>query len=188
MKTGKVAQILDLDPQTVKNWVALDMLAEFFSDGAKGKGQMQREFTDGDLSVLNTIRTLRISGNNNWHSIAETLRAGHRDTTLPAGGITVNTGETPIDLVKKSMATTVERDNAIAHVKKLEDQLDEYEKRLAEAEREKDRIRDELTEQIMKLREEKAAELARAQTELELWRSGRLKPSKNKPKELLDGK
>ena len=57
------------------------------------------------------------------------------------------------------------------------------------------KLREELTEQIMKLREEKAAELARAQTEiaraqteLELWRSGRLKPAKNKPKEQLDGK
>jgi len=82
MKTGKVAQIFKVDQKTVMSWV--DLFPAFFTDSAKGThGRAQRDFTDSDVYVLNTIYKLRGEGIRDWEEIRQRLKRGDRDKELP---------------------------------------------------------------------------------------------------------
>ena len=95
MKTGKVAKSLGIDQKTVTNWTDHLLLRRFFSKEALGEaGQTQRDYTEYDLLILNTIRVHRAK-NTEWDDIAEILESGDFDKNLPAAALLVESS-TPI--------------------------------------------------------------------------------------------
>lgn len=169
MKTGQVAQALDVAQKTILNWVEHPALNKFFSASARlADGQLQREFTQDDLFALNTIRNLRAI-NTDWQLIAEQLDAGKRDSALPPAALTANTGITDMERLETSIITKARLDSAL-------DRIEWYDRRLQQIERERDEWRERYIAETTRIREERAKEVARLQMELELRRSGRLKP------------
>lgn len=60
------------------------MFPQHFSDSARGiHGRAQREFTDSDVYVLNTIFKLRGKGMRDWEDIRKHLNDGFLDMQLP---------------------------------------------------------------------------------------------------------
>lgn len=163
MKTGQVAQALDIDPKTVLNWVDHPVLSKFFSASAhQQEGQLQREFTQDDLLVLNTIRNLRATMSANkpdWFVIAAQLDAGRRDNVLPLAAMTANTGVTDMERFEQAIITKARLDSAMNQIDFLNRQIERLEQDI-----------DKHLERIMEAREDKA----RLQRELELWEAGRL--------------
>lgn len=197
MKTGKVAGMLGVDIQTIKNWIKRPELQEFFSDGARGDtDKMQRDISEADLLVLNSIHTFRKAGQE-WSDIVAYLGTGARINSLPTQALTVDTGLTTVAQVERSLTIVQERDRALSKVNELEREIGELntkviqlerdkeaqriqlerekEEQRTRLEREKSEEKDRLLERIAQLREEKATELARLQIENEMWRDGRLK-------------
>jgi len=118
MKTGKVAKSLGIDQKTVTNWTDHLLLRRFFSKEALGEaGQTQRDYTEYDLLILNTIRVHRAK-NTEWDDIAEILESGDFDKNLPAAALLVESS-TPIQQYGQIMALTTERDAALKEVERL---------------------------------------------------------------------
>src|SRR5579871_152583 len=118
MKTGKVAKSLGVDQKTITNWTDHVMLRRFFSKEALAEsGQTQRDYTDYDLLILNTVRTERTK-NTDWADIAEILESGKFDQNLPPTALLVESAA-PIQQYGKIMALTIERDTALKDVERL---------------------------------------------------------------------
>jgi DNA-binding transcriptional MerR regulator len=88
MKTGKAAQMLERDTRTVTNWTDHELFKKFFTMEARGLGVSQRDYTEADILVLNTIRLEREHGTS-WEDIAAMLQRGERHTDLPPSALTV---------------------------------------------------------------------------------------------------
>lgn len=176
MKTGHAAKALGVDSKTITNWINHPALNKFFSDSAAGRdGQTQRDITQDDLLLLNTVLSLRSRMPPNatdWNAIAAALDSGDRNSALPPSAATVETGMTDIDRWKYAIVLEQERNDAIARKVDAERRLEALEQRLSTIEA------DRRAEQATLLREVSDAERRadRAETELELWRAGRLKP------------
>jgi hypothetical protein len=185
MNATRAAKALAINQGTLKLWIDRPELATYFSASARREG-FSRDLNDDDVIVANTIRSLRAGvGNNNvdWQQIADQLNSGYRDRSLPPEADHVDTGLTVIAQHERIAAIVTERDAANARVSELEKQVRElldrvdtlHNERREEAERllrEQAQIRDEKLKEQQELRDQ----LVRAQVELELWRSGRLKP------------
>lgn len=185
MNIARSARSLGVNERTLKLWIARDELSPYFSPLARREGS-GRDLNDDDIITANTIRSLRAGvGNNNvdWVQIAERLGSGYRDRSLPPEAASVDTGLTVLAQHERMAVVVSERDMAVARVSELDQQVRELLNRLnalqddrrADAERllrEQGQIRDEKSKEQQDLRDE----LIRAQVELELWRSGRLKP------------
>lgn len=169
MRTGKAAQVIGVNHKTITNWIDHPLLNRFFTDMARGAdGRAQREITDPDLLVLNTIRAERAGLSNNdidWQAIADVLASGRRERQMPPGAMGVDVGMTRMAQVEQSLTLVMERDAALKRVRDLEEEIIRLE-----------RASDSLKDQITDLKLQKIEELTRLQVELELWRSGRLKP------------
>jgi DNA-binding transcriptional MerR regulator len=169
MRIGKVAQALGVDSKTVTNWTNRPELARFFSPSATDKRRgTDRDITEDDLYVLNTVRTLRATmsrRNTDWDSIAEQLATGYRDSQLPAAAATVDTGLSMLAHTERVLITIQERDSALKRVAELEQRLTDRDTKI-----------DQMHERLLKDISDMKAQLARADQELEFWRSGRLRP------------
>lgn len=168
MKTGKVAALLGLDPNTVKNWIT--RLPEFFTPAARGEGTLQRDIDHSDLLALNTIRALRDEGELDWNKIRDVLRTSEREQSLPFSGASVDTGETAIAQVERMLSTTVNLENALNRVDDLEGEIGKLRQQLDESTAQ----RRELELKLNELERAKAVADALAAQELEFWRTGRL--------------
>ncbi len=175
MKTGKVAALLSVDPGTIKNWIA--RLPEFFTAVARGDGALHRDIEHRDLLALNTIRSLRDDGEQDWDKIRDMLTSGFRDDKLPFTGFTVDTGETALSQVERVLATTVNLENAMVKVDELEVEIDRLKTQLSHSDVE----RRKLERQLAELEKEKAVADALAQQELAFWRSGKLRYDDQQP-------
>ena len=181
-KISSVAKQLMIDPDTVKNWIARDELKDFFSAAARGDDRkLQRRLEESDLIVLNTVRVLRAQ-NMEWDEIADRIRAGTLNRELPFERA-IDLGATTRMQIERSLVTVQERDNALAQVGSLENEIRDLK---AALEREKAASEQKIRELELKLHElekAKAVEEAKAALELELWRTGQLKaPPKPRPK------
>ncbi len=116
MKTGEVAKMMGLNPKTITNWTDQTDLAVFFSTGARGlDGTLsQRDYTDEDVLVINTIR-INKTRRNTWKDVAKLLAAGHRDDEFPVTA-TLAKSVTSADHVIMQMALRAERDTALAQL------------------------------------------------------------------------
>jgi DNA-binding transcriptional MerR regulator len=118
MKTGRAAKSLGVDQKTITNWTDHPLLRRFFSKEALGEsGQTQRDYTEFDLLILNTIRAERAK-NTNWPEIARILESGEFDQNLPPTALLVE-GAAPIQQYGKMMALLTERDAALKEVERL---------------------------------------------------------------------
>ncbi len=128
MKTGTVAKRFDLDPKTVTGWT--DMFAEFFTTGAKGEGQTQRDFQPEDLWVINTIKLER-SRNAPFEQIRARLASRDFDTNLPPEFTTIE-GDSAITVYAEMREMRVKLENAEAEIERLREQVDDERKRADE--------------------------------------------------------
>lgn len=156
-KPGDIATALGVSISSIRNWTDQPEFQEFLSDLAKREGQhtnaKQREYTQQDLYVLNTI-ALQKTRFNTWDDVAEYLRQGNLDTELPASAALVQPMTAAegfadaimlrqqIDMLAKSLS---DAEGEIGYLRK---RLDE----VREEEQEKSREREEkLRDQIIEL-------------------------------------
>ena len=75
MRTGRVASGLVVDPQTVRAWVDNPTVNYLFSDKARGINVTQREFSEKDYLILNTIRYFRMNDRiEDWDEIGQLVK------------------------------------------------------------------------------------------------------------------
>lgn len=75
MRTGRVASGLGVDPQTVRAWVDNPTVNYLFSDKARGINVTQREFSEKDYLILNTIRYFRMNDRiEDWDEIGQLVK------------------------------------------------------------------------------------------------------------------
>lgn len=129
MRIGKASEYLDnLNGDTIKNWIDRDELSKFFSPAARGDSRTQREITDDDLLILNSIRELRTNGTRDWVEIAARLDAGYRAERFPDGAAFVS-GRAPIQLYQQSAISTREADRERAENEKLRAEIADLQER-----------------------------------------------------------
>jgi DNA-binding transcriptional MerR regulator len=147
MKTGEVAKMMGFNPKTITNWTDQEDLAPFFSEEAHRTdgASAQREYTEVDIMVINTIRVHK-TRQNTWKDVAKILATGHRETELPITA-SLTKSISPADQVAAMMQIKAERDTALAQ---LQDTMFEIERLRAQ---DKDREREiiELHRQIARL-------------------------------------
>lgn len=155
-KPGDIATALGVSISSIRNWTDQPEFQEFLSDLAKREGAYanakQREYTQQDLFVMNTIARQKTRFNN-WNDIANYLREGKLDTELPPSAalvqpMTVAEGfadaimlRQQIDMLAKSLSEAEDEVNF------LRQRIDEV--REAEQERSRgreDKLRDEIIE------------------------------------------
>lgn len=135
MKTGKVAKIFGVDPNTITDWT--NRYGEFFSFDAQGRDRTQRDYHPEDLIVINTIKNLR-SRNTDWENIAARLAAGDREATLPPEAMSIQ-GDTAITIYAQLKSLEVQLTNANHEIERLRQELSEHDERVIRAEREAER-------------------------------------------------
>jgi DNA-binding transcriptional MerR regulator len=165
-KPGDVATALGVSISSIRNWTDQPEFQEFLSDLAKREGSYanakQREYTQQDLYVLNTIARQKTRFNS-WDDVADYLRDGNLDTELPASAALVQ----PVTAAESFADAIMLRQQIDMLAKSLsdaEDEIDYLRKRLDEVREEeqtKSRDREE------KLRDE-IIELNRQMARLEL--------------------
>ena len=83
---GDLIVALGVSSTTVRNWTEQEEFQPYFSSRAKRVNEFenakQREYTENDLYVLNTIRTKK-THRNSWDDVASMLEDGYRDRDLP---------------------------------------------------------------------------------------------------------
>jgi DNA-binding transcriptional MerR regulator len=130
MKSGKLGQLMNKDPDTLINWTKRSELRKFFSESATVL-RGQREFNESDVSVINTIRALLQDGFT-FEQIAQRLEAGERVLEFPPGAAGVE-GITPVEVYGAGIAKAEQLRAAEIRIHELEDKIDELqEKRMQE--------------------------------------------------------
>ena len=128
MKTGKVAKIFGVDPNTIMDWTS--RYSEYFTAESKGEVHNQREYQPEDLIVLNTIRTAR-KQNAPWEKIRADLEAGERETALPIEAATLE-GDSALTLYSELRTIQLELRNAKEENERPRAALSEKDKALME--------------------------------------------------------
>ena len=133
-KPGDIATALGVSISSIRNWTDQPEFQEFLSDLAKREGSYvnakQREYTQQDLYVLNTIARQKTRFNS-WDDVADYLRDGNLDTELPASAALVQ----PVTAAE-----------SFADAIMLRQQIDMLAKSLSDAEEEIDYLRKRLDE------------------------------------------
>ncbi len=176
MKTGKAGLFLDVNLRTLKNWI--ERFPEFFSAAARGENVMQRSLNETDLIVLNTIKTLRSQGIQEWDVIGERLKAGYRVSDIPDTAIFVDMGATPVQAVQRAIVTRQELDIALEKINEQADLIDELEAQLKQTQAEATTVERELQSNLHEQQLKYEIEIARLKMQLEMWESGQVKPRK----------
>jgi DNA-binding transcriptional MerR regulator len=164
MKTGKAAKALGVDPKTIRDWADREEFKPFFSDEALGVDMTQRDYSDLDLVVLNTIRSAR-SMNTEWEEIAKMLRDGYRDANLPASALLV-ADAAPIEQYAKRMQLQAEYEVALKQIEMLQAHLVEKDEKHREVEH---RHREEIT-RLQKRIEELSEEVGKWKTYTQIYK------------------
>lgn len=134
---GDVVVALGVSSTTVRNWTEQAEFQPYFSSRAKRTDEFenakQREYTQEDLYVLNTIRTQK-THRNTWDDIASMLEDGFRDKDLPEASMLV-LPETRVEAFQLISVARAQIESLQQRIEELEGQLDDEKKALA-AERE----------------------------------------------------
>jgi len=167
MKTGEVSKMMGVNPKTITNWTDQEDLMPFFSMLARRHEETegQREYTEQDILVINTVRAHK-NRSNSWRDVATLLGTGFRETDMPISATLAKT-ISPADQVAGMMAIKAERDTALAQ---LQDSMFEIE-----------RLRRENREQNEEIRE-LDRRIARLELRLELLQEQRSEKSKTDAK------
>lgn len=136
MKTGKVSQILGKDPKTILNWTA-NLGHEFMSPGAmQAGGATQRDYTEADILVLNTVKKFKNDGVGSWEEVKRELRTGFRDIALPAGMALIDTGETNAVVYGRALQLQYENERLLDDLATAQEQITRLQERDKEREQE----------------------------------------------------
>jgi DNA-binding transcriptional MerR regulator len=163
-KPGDVAIAIGVSVSSIRNWSDQPEIQEFLSDLARREGAhinaKQREYTQQDLYVLNTIAR-RKTRYNTWEDVADFLRDGNLETELPASASLVQPVTAAenfadaimlrqqIDMLTKSLADAEEEIHYLRN--KLDDVREEEQSKAQDREK---AIRDEFQEREERLRQE----------------------------------
>lgn len=184
MKTGEAAKLLGVDTSTIRNWIHHPLLTRFFSESAKNEhGGAQRLLTDADVLVLNTIRSQRVDGVDDWRAISVFLESGQRNQEFPQNAITVDPRTIPLPQAEQSaraMATLAERDGALARIEELTTEVQTLKQRIAEVEKERDTVKENLLREMAELNQQRMREIA--ELSRQIGRLEGLLEAKNNPK------
>lgn len=173
-KPGDIATALGVSISSIRNWTELPEFQEFLSDMAKREGTFsgakQREYTQQDLYVMNTI-TKQKNRFNSWEDVANYLREGNLDTDLPVSAALVQ----PMTVAEGFADAIILRQQLEMMTKSLsaaEGEIDFLRRRLDEVreeEQEKARSReDRLYDTIVEL----SKQIARLELKLEMLEKG----------------
>ena len=178
MKIGDAAVGFNRTRQTIRNWIAHPDLHEFFSEQARREtGKGYSELLANDLEVCNSIVTM-LEQKASFGQIAEKLRTGWRDVEFPDRLLFLaNSDDMPENSARLMAGRAIAEQKStdlMEVVRERDARIAELEERLEASHTE----REKLLREIGLLREEKATALSRLEVEIELWRNGRLKPSK----------
>lgn len=120
MKTGRVAKLFGVDPNTIANWTK--EYAEFFTKQALGEGnKSQRDYLPEDLIILNTIRSNRRK-EVGWEEIRAKLASSDLDTRLPPEATTIS-GENAMSVYSEMSSLRVLYDKERERSEWLESEL-----------------------------------------------------------------
>lgn len=135
---GDIVVALGVSSSTVRNWTELEEIQEYLSNQATRSGDFshakQREYTENDLYILNTIRTQK-TRLNSWDDVASMIEDGYLDRELPPSSALV-LPETKVESFQLLAIARTEIGNLQKQVDKLEEELnDEREARRQDVER-----------------------------------------------------
>jgi DNA-binding transcriptional MerR regulator len=163
---------LGVSASSIRNWTDNSIFEPFFSDSAARRGPFknsgQREYTEDDLYVLNTISTHK-SRTNDWEDVAAMLQGGYRNRDLPTSAALV----LPENRAEVYTALTVAREQISTLETRINDLIGQIE---AERQRrEDDRVRsqserDELHAKYQKDIERLNREVGEWKTRAELYK------------------
>jgi DNA-binding transcriptional MerR regulator len=127
MRSGELSKLLGISDQTLLNWMSREELKPYLSPSALGEaGNSHRIYTENDVLVLNSVRSLRVNNVSDWAEIAKTLQTGWRDQEFPQNAISRDDRLIPIPQAKQAAefaAVLRERDAALAQIDDLKHQL-----------------------------------------------------------------
>lgn len=173
IKIGKVADLFGINPQTIRNWVEDERFQNFFSKSAQSNTDKRALFTESDIIAINTIWSLSRGRKHTLDQISIMMRGGHRETIAPERAAIVSTQtNSAMQLAGRAMS-------AEDRLTLVLEQLAEAQGQLALAERSHSQKVEDLMREIADLREAAGA----ARREIELYRSGRLKPTEGQSSE-----
>ena len=163
MKPGDAAKILGVDRSTITRWTANEF-RRYMSPSAQGGTGKQRVVTDRDLRVLYLIKTLKETNTpvEEIHSALQQIENSDWQDLPPMPEAPPGVAEFPVvPAAAADAALSTERRALLREIALLQERLDDY-----ESQRNADQ------ETILDL----TRRLAEAETELRLFRAGRLKP------------
>jgi len=149
-KPGDIATALGVSISSIRNWTDQEEFQDFLSDMATRTGSYsnskQREYTQQDLYVINTIARQKTRFNL-WTDVADYLRAGNLDTELPASAALVQPTAAEsfadaimlrqqLDLMANSLSNAEEE---VKFLRKRVDEIREEERRKASEKEAEDR-------------------------------------------------
>jgi hypothetical protein len=138
--------MLGVTRKTVANWTNEKTIQTYLSDSAKRNAEdgttAQREFTQDDVWVLNTVR-LHKTRINTWADIARLLEQGVREMQLPASAMLVET-ITNADKMELLVTTRQELEIARARIDDLSKQLEKEEEERKAAQKHSEELREEI--------------------------------------------
>jgi DNA-binding transcriptional MerR regulator len=172
MKPAQIASTLEIAVPTVRAWAAEYRLF-LTSAGAGGEGR-HRDFNDLDLRVLYFVREQKRAGipAEEIHAALRQLQATDWEG-LPYVPERPNMAQVPmVPAVAADMALDTERRSLLREIAMLQERIDDMQKRLDAKDDEIKEVINNKNQEVNEL----TRKLAEVETELKLYRSGRLKP------------
>lgn len=182
-KPKEVADEIKSKASTIRSWS--NEFGEFLSNSARGGEGRHRSYDELDVLILNFIKVMVDEGYSRDDIFANLKVQQSRDwDNLPELPVTVtNMAEVPMvpSAASEAQITALRHEIELLN-ERIEDLQDRYDEALDEAERrltakdsEYRATLEQRSDEIKSLLTAKTA----AETELELWRSGRLRPDKD---------
>ena len=138
MRSGELAKLLNVSDQTLINWMSRPEIRPFLSDTAVGEsGNTQRIYTETDVLVLNTVRTLRAKGIQNWDEIQKKLDDGEREQEFPQNAIVTDNRTIPLPQAKQAAEYAI----VVEQLKASQEKVNTLELLLSETKREHAELR-----------------------------------------------
>ena len=181
MKPGDAAQILNIARSTITKWTAGEYRG-YLSPSAQGGTGKQRVINDQDLRILAMIKALK-DANTPAEEIHAALQQEQRNgwsglpdmPTAPADMANVPV----VPTAAADAALSTERRALLREITTLQERVEHLESKLDEERVERDKLLREIGDlraQVSEKDAELIRQLSRAETLLELWQTGKLKP------------
>ena len=174
MRTQDIAEYLSLATSTIRAWTAAEY-KQYLSPTAQGGEGRARNFTDQDARIIGFIASLKAQStpSADIHRALKRLQAEEWIDLPPMP--TAPAGVAPVALIPREAAetaVTTQRAALLREIAILQERITGLEQQLERVQDKREAERNESQRQ----REETLTRLIEAETELKLYREGRLKP------------